>query len=183
MSISPADVIAFWTDEVGKSRWYNSNAALDARIREHFSELWQSAKQGVLADWEDNAEGALALVLVLDQFPRNMFRDTADSFATDARAREVATRAIDRGFDMKIEPPLREFFYMPFMHSENIADQDRSVALIGERLGKDSQQYPYAMEHRTEIARFGRFPSRNKPLGRTPTAEEREFLVVHRNSR
>jgi uncharacterized protein (DUF924 family) len=112
-----------------------------------------------------------------------MFRDKPDSFATDAQAREVTAHAIDQGFDMKIEPPLREFFYMPFMHSESIADQDRSVALIGERLGKDSQQYPYAMEHRAEIARFGRFPSRNNALGRTATAEEHEFLVIHKKSR
>lgn len=183
MTISSADVISFWTHEVGESRWYNSDAALDARMRQRFSDLWQSAKQGELAGWQDDAEGALALVLVLDQFPRNMFRDTADSFATDAQAREVTAHAIDQGFDMKIEPPLREFFYMPFMHSESIADQDRSVALIGERLGKDSQQYPYAMEHRAEIARFGRFPSRNNALGRTATAEEHEFLVIHKKSR
>lgn len=176
MAISSADVLKFWIDEVGEARWYHSDPGLDADMRKRFGDLWRVAKDGGLTSWQDSAEGALALLLVLDQFPRNMFRDTADSFATDAQARDVAKRAIDRGFDMQIEPPLREFFYMPFMHSENLADQDRSVSLIRERLGEGSQQYPYALEHRAEIARFGRFISRNEPLGREPTAEEHQFL-------
>jgi uncharacterized protein (DUF924 family) len=113
---------------------------------------------------------------VLDQFPRNMFRGKADSFASDEQARAVATRALANGFDLKSDLPLRHFFYMPFEHSESLSDQNRSVSLFTERVGKDHYTYPYALAHRAEIVRFGRFPSRNNALGRVSTPEEQDFL-------
>jgi uncharacterized protein (DUF924 family) len=149
---------------------------LDDEIRARYESLWRGARDGKLSGWESTAEGALALLIVLDQFPRNMFRGKADAFATDAQARGVGDRAIANGFDLKIAPPLRQFFYLPFEHSENMADQDRSLALFAERMGKDHYTYPYAGEHRAEIERFGRFPSRNAQLGRMSTPEEAEFL-------
>jgi uncharacterized protein (DUF924 family) len=174
--IDPRDIQDFWTDSVGEKRWYVAEPALDDEIRSRYENLWRDAHGGKLSNWESTAEGALALLIVLDQFPRNMFRGKVDAFATDAQARGVADRAIANGFDLKIEPPLRQFFYLPFEHSENMADQNRSIALFAERLGKDHYTYPYAMEHRAEVERFGRFPSRNAQLGRASTPEEAEFL-------
>ncbi|MBS0272879.1 MAG: DUF924 domain-containing protein [Proteobacteria bacterium] len=176
MSIVPHEIVDFWVEVVGEKRWYIAEPALDDLIRKNYESLWYEARAGTLSTWMDTAEGALALLIVLDQFPRNMFRGKADAFASDAQARSVADRAVAQGLDLQIEPPLRQFFYLPFEHSETLADQDRSVALFGGRLGKDHYTYPYALSHRAEIARFGRFPSRNKALGRTSTAEEQDYL-------
>jgi uncharacterized protein (DUF924 family) len=176
--VTPQDILDFWTNKVGEKRWFNGGPEIDALITQRWRGTWDAAKRGEFASWEDGANGALALVLILDQFPRNMFRDHADAFATDAQARATATRAIDKGFDRATDEKLRLFFYMPFMHAENMADQDKSVALFAERIGKDNTQYFYALEHRAEIARFGRFPSRNHALGRQTTDDEREFLVL-----
>jgi len=176
VTITPREILDFWTETVGEKRWYAVEPALDDEIRTRYRALWREAREGKLSGWENSADGALALLIVLDQFPRNMFRGKADAFATDAQARAVADRAVAQGFDLKIEPPLRQFFYLPFEHSENMTDQDRSLALFGERMGKDHYTYPYAVEHRAEIERFGRFPSRNTQLARTSTAEEAEFL-------
>jgi uncharacterized protein (DUF924 family) len=174
--VTPLGVIQFWRDEVQPARWFADDPALDADIRKRFAPLWQTARAGGLADWEATPEGALALVIVLDQFPRNMFRDHADAFASDADARAAARRAIDHGFDRRVPTVLRPFFYLPFMHSEDIADQDQSVALIGERVGEDSVNYPFSLTHREIIAKFGRFPTRNAALGRVSTPEELAFL-------
>ncbi|HSM95104.1 MAG TPA: DUF924 family protein [Rhizomicrobium sp.] len=173
---SPREILDFWSGTVGEKRWYVTEPQLDELIRVRYENLWREARAGGLSSWEETPEGALALVIVLDQFPRNMFRGTADAFASDALARGVAERAIAHGFDLHIEPPLRHFFYMPLEHSESLADQDRSVALFAERLGENHYTYPYALGHRAEIARFGRFPSRNKALGRVSTPEEQAFL-------
>lgn len=178
MTTKPQDVLDFWTNEVGEDRWFNGGSDIDALVTDRWRAAWDAARRGEFVSWEDSKEGALALIILLDQFPRNMFRDHADAFATDAQARAVASRAVGKGFDRATDEKLRLFFYMPFMHSENIADQDKSVALFAERLGKENQQYFYALEHRAEIARFGRFPSRNHALGRQPTDDEREFLVL-----
>jgi uncharacterized protein (DUF924 family) len=113
---------------------------------------------------------------VLDQFPRNMFRGRPESFATDAKARAVADQAIAAGFDLRLPVLLRPFVYMPLMHSESLADQDRGIALFEQRLGPDTYNLPYAREHRAEIAQFGRFPARNAALGRTSTPEETAYL-------
>ncbi len=174
--MTPLDVIQFWRDAVKPARWFADDPTLDADIRARFEPLWRTAHGGGLSDWEATPEGALALVIVLDQFPRNMFRDHAAAFASDAAARAAARRAIDHGFDRRVPTVLRAFFYLPFMHSEDTIDQDHSVALIGERVGKDSVNYPFALAHRDVIAKFGRFPTRNAALGRASTPDEVLFL-------
>jgi uncharacterized protein (DUF924 family) len=169
----PSDVIEFWR-AAGPERWFRKDEAFDAQFRERFLATHEAAARGALADWEATADGALALLLLLDQFPRNAFRGTPRVYATDPMAREVARRAVDRGFDRATEPPLRNFFHLPFMHSEELADQERCVALTQDG---DEQTRRYAQHHRDIIRRFGRFPHRNAVLGRESTAEERQFLA------
>lgn len=171
--IGPAGILAFWR-EAGRELWYARDEAFDAEIRRRFMALWHKAIAGHLAAWEANDEGALALVILLDQFPRNMFRGTPQAFASDGMARDVARRAIQRGTDRRIEPALLEFLYMPFMHSERLTDQEHCVALF-EGAG-DAESLKYAREHADIIRRFGRFPHRNGILGRETSAEEQEFL-------
>jgi uncharacterized protein (DUF924 family) len=171
--ITPADVLAFWR-EAGPDRWYMRNEAFDAEVTRRFLGLWQSAAAGELSAWEASNEGALALTIVLDQFPRNMFRGDPRTYASDAMAREVASRAIDRGADARVAEDLREFLYLPFMHSEHLADQRRCVDLFQKAGGADNLKY--AEDHAAIIARFGRFPHRNPVLGRPTTAEEQAFL-------
>jgi uncharacterized protein (DUF924 family) len=172
-SPTPADILAFWR-EAGSERWYKKDDAFDADVRRRFLDLWQQAAAGDLASWEVDDDGALALVIVLDQFPRNMFRGDARTFSTDAKAREVAARAIARGADTRIDPGLLEFLYMPFMHSEVLADQERCIALF--RGGGRPDNVKFAEVHADIIRRFGRFPHRNAVLGRATTAEEQAFL-------
>jgi uncharacterized protein (DUF924 family) len=179
--VTPQQIIEFWEKVVGQDRWYTVESALDDVIRKDYRAIWGDARAGKLAAWEGTPEGALALLVVLDQFPRNMFRETAEAFASDAQARDVAHRATVRRFDLEIAPPLRQFFYTPFEHSEDMADQDRALILTGERLGVDYYTYPFIVAHRDEIARFGRFPSRNKALGRASTPEELAFLSERLN--
>jgi uncharacterized protein (DUF924 family) len=170
---SAADVLAFWL-AAGADKWFKKNAAFDAEIASRFQALCRAAAAGSLADWEAAPESALALVLVLDQFPRNIFRGQADAFATDALARGAAERAIARGFDQKVPASERLFFYLPFEHSENLADQERAVSLVG-TLG-DPELIRWSELHAEIIRRFGRFPHRNAVLGRASTREEQEFL-------
>jgi len=170
---APADVLAFWF-EAGPKKWFTKDATFDAQIREKFLPTYEAAAQGKLAGWKATAEGALALVIVLDQFPRNMFRGSPRMFAADALARAVADRAIARGFDKQLELPKRNFFYLPFMHSENLADQERCVDLC-RRLG-DANTLKFAKLHADIIRRFGHFPHRSAVLGRSITAEEQAFL-------
>src|ERR1051326_4111678 len=143
--MSPQDVVRFWIDEVGEGRWFAGDATLDSEIAQRFGDTYALARDGGLADWEHGAEGALALLLLLDQFPRNMFRGRAEAFATDARARAVADRALARGFDLATPLPQRCFFYLPFTHAENLKDQERGVTLMAERLGKHTKDYAYAL--------------------------------------
>lgn len=170
---APADVLAFWR-QAGKDKWYTKDEAFDAEVRRRFFDLWQQAAADRLASWETTDDGALALVIVLDQFPRNMFRGDARTFSTDAEALGVADRAIARGADKRIDPGLVEFLYMPFMHSEQLADQQRCIALF--EGGGRPDNVKFAEIHADIIRRFGRFPHRNGVLGRTTTAEERAFL-------
>jgi len=170
----PAEILAFWRD-AGYDRWYKRDDSFDAEIRSRFLLTWETAAAGGLSSWEANDDGALALTIVLDQFPRNMFRQDARTYASDALAREVAGRAIDRGVDARIDPELLEFLYMPFMHSEALADQQRCVALFRTSIGRPDN-LKYAEEHAEIIRRFGRFPHRNRILGRATTAEEQAFL-------
>jgi uncharacterized protein (DUF924 family) len=170
---TPADVLAFWR-EAGKGKWYTKDDAFDAEVQRRFLGLWQQAVAGELPSWEATDDGALALIIALDQFPRNMFRGDARTFSTDAKALEVADRAIARGADKRIDPGLVEFLYMPFMHSEQLADQERCIALF--QNGGQPDNVRFAEIHADIIRRFGRFPHRNELLGRTTTAEERAFL-------
>ena len=171
--ISAADVLAFWR-AAGSAKWFKKDAAFDAEIARRFSALWQQAAAGSLPPGEDTPEGALGLVILLDQFPRNMFRGDARAFATDTTARAVAGRAIARGFDQAVPASERLFFYLPFEHSESEADQARAVALV-DSLG-DPDLTRWAKLHADIIRRFGRFPHRNTVLGRTSTREEQAFL-------
>lgn len=171
--IKPADILAFWR-EAGRDRWYKRDDAFDADIRRRFLALWQKAAAGGLASWEASDDGALALVIVLDQFPRNMFRGDASAFSSDALARDVARRAIDRGADRRIDPGLLEFLYMPLMHSEHLHDQLHCVALFQDT--DNAENLKYAEEHADIIRRFGRFPHRNGLLGRETTPDEQAFL-------
>lgn len=169
-------VLSFWLEEVGPEGWYKSDPTTDAACTERFAALWERAAAGGCDDWLASPEGALALVILLDQFPRNMFRGTARAFASDRRAHAVALRAIDLGLDKRIAEPARQFFYLPLMHSEALPDQERCVRLIRLKLpetGRDNLDH--AVRHRDVIRRFGRFPSRNAPLGRRDTEAERAY--------
>lgn len=169
---APDDVLAFWR-EAGPEKWFSKDEAFDQDCRDRFMPTYEAAARGDLNEWELTPEGALAVILLLDQFPRNMFRGMRETYKTDPVALMVADRAIERGFDKKVEPEFRRFFYLPFMHSESLRHQERSVAL-NEALGEDSIKW--ARHHRDIVARFGRFPHRNAILGRETTPEEEAFL-------
>ena len=172
MSEAPADVVEFWR-EAGPKRWFEKDAAFDDDIRRRFHKLHEAASTGKLTDWEGNAEGALALLILLDQFPRNMFRGQARAFASDPLALAIASRAILNGFDGAF-PDLRGFFYLPFEHSENLADQEKGIAFY--KAVDDADGLKWAEIHADIIRRFGRFPHRNAVLGRVSTPEEQGFL-------
>jgi uncharacterized protein (DUF924 family) len=171
--IEPADVLSFWC-AAGPDKWFEKDPAFDAEIGARYGDLWRAAAEGRLARWEETPDGALALAIVLDQFPRNMFRGDAQTYATDAAARGVASRALARGFDQQVGVSERQFLYLPFMHSEDRADQERCVALA--RVYGDDEFTHYADHHAEIIRRFGRFPHRNAALRRATTAEEQAFL-------
>jgi uncharacterized protein (DUF924 family) len=179
VSVTPGDIIRFWFDETPRERWFRVDPEFDKQIRDRFAEAWKRGRDGLLEAWEDTPEDALALVVLLDQFPRNMFRGTADAFASDGMARDVAKRAIARNYDLALPPDQRSFLYLPLMHSEVLADQDESVRLTGERLGRTHYSMPYALNHRDVVRRFGRFPARNNALGRDTTPEEAKFLKAN----
>ena len=168
-----ADIVAFWRD-AGPDRWFTQDAAFDAVIRARFLPAYDAAVGGRLPAWEAVAEGALALTLVFDQFPRNMFRGTARAFAADPVARDVAVRAIGRGHDQAVGRDLRAFFYLPFMHSEDLADQEHCISLYAAAGNVGGLRW--AEIHADIIRRFGRFPHRNAVLGRATTADEQAFL-------
>ena len=170
--VAAAAVVAFWI-EAGPGRWFKKDAAFDDVFRARFATEHEAAASGALDSWSETADGALALLILLDQYPRNSFRGTARMFATDGKALAVAKRAVEFGFDTVVEPSLRSFFYLPFEHSEQLENQDRALLLFA-TLGDEAQRY--AIIHRDIIARFGRFPHRNALLGRTTSPEEQQFL-------
>jgi uncharacterized protein (DUF924 family) len=170
---SPETVLAFWR-AAGPDKWFKKDAGFDDEIRRRFLETHEAAAASQLADWEKMPEGALALVIVLDQFPRNMFRGSARAFAADPLALAVAERALARGFDQTVDVAERTFFYLPFEHSEAIIDQERCVALF--RTTGDAEALKWAELHADIIRRFGRFPHRNAVLGRATTPAEQAFL-------
>jgi len=169
-----ADVLTFWYEECTPEDWFKKDAAFDAALRERFGALHDRAAAGACDSWADSADGALALVLVLDQFSRNLYRDDPRAFAQDEKALGVARSAIAAGFDQEQPHDRRHFLYIPFEHSEILADQEEGVAHF-ERHG-DAETLRYAIAHRDIIQRFGRFPHRNACLGRTSTDEETAFL-------
>ena len=170
---SPEEIVDFWRG-VGPERWFAKDEAFDETCRARFLATHEAAARGDLAEWELSPRGALALIILLDQLPRNMFRGTRRAYATDATALLGAERAIERHFDEAVEPELRRFFYLPFSHAEDLSAQERSVALNA-GIGADDI-VEWARHHRDIVARFGRFPHRNAILGRETTAEEARFL-------
>jgi uncharacterized protein (DUF924 family) len=172
----PIEILDYWLGEVGPEGWYAGGAALDADIRERFLDVWQAARDGGLEHWVDGTVGTLAYLILCDQLARNMHRGAADAFATDAQALAAAKRAVEAGWDLAAPEPERQFFYMPFEHSEEAGDQAQAVALLTERLGSDPEMALHARAHQAIIARFGRFPFRNAALGRQSSAEEQAFL-------
>jgi uncharacterized protein (DUF924 family) len=175
-SHDPQDVVRFWR-EAGPRRWFRHDPAFDAQFRDRFLAAHEAAARGELSAWSGTPEAALALVLLLDQFPRNAFRGTPRMYATDALAREVADDAIAAGHDLELDAQVRPFFYLPFQHSEHLPDLQRGV-LLNEPLG--GEQLRYARHHRDIVARFGRFPHRNAVLGRPSSHEEERFLAEGR---
>jgi uncharacterized protein (DUF924 family) len=167
------DVLAFWR-AAGPDRWFARDEAFDAEIRTRFRATHEAAARGELGAWEDTPDGVYALMILLDQFPRNLFRGSPRAFATDAQALAIAQRAIARGFDKAFRPPESRFIYMPFMHAEDLAHQERCIALC--EASDDPEGVKFAVIHRDIIRDFGRFPHRNPVLGRDTTAREQEFL-------
>lgn len=173
------DVVEFWVGEVGAARWYGVNAALDEAIATRFGPAVAAARAGAMEDWMLTPAGSLALILLLDQFPRHIHRDKAAAFQSDRKALCVAKRAIRLGYDMKIPEPERQFFYLPLMHAESKDDQDRCVRLILTRMPETgAANLPHAVAHRDVIRRFGRFPYRNAALGRATTPPEAAWLAA-----
>lgn len=168
------DIIGFWR-AAGPDKWFKKRPAFDDAIRLKFEPVHHAAARGEYDAWAGTAEGALALLILLDQFPRNVYRNSAHAFATDAKARTIARAAIERGFDREVDPLLRNFFYLPFEHSEDLTDQDYCLALTTEA-GK-ADDIKWSAIHRDIIVRFGRFPHRNTALGRRNTPEEEAFLA------
>lgn len=167
-----SDVLTFWKN-AGYEKWFANDDAFDAEFDQRFRGLHFRAARRELEGWMGDAEGALALILLLDQFPRNCFRQSAHSYATDGLARHYAGRAIAAGFDAQVDSALKIFFYMPFEHSEALDDQQRSLDLF--RATGDENYMTYAQLHYDLIARFGRFPHRNEAMGRSSTQEERDY--------
>lgn len=177
MNATPKQIVDFWR-HAGPESWFRKSDAFDARIRERFQATHHAAARGELDTWVTTSEGALALLLLLDQFPRNLFRDSPHAWATDGRARAIAHAAIELGHDRRTEPALQNFFYLPFEHSEDLADQRLAVELVQAQATRtgDASLVKWATLHHDLIVRFGRFPHRNAALGRSSTVEELAYL-------
>ncbi|HEX7887696.1 MAG TPA: DUF924 family protein [Phenylobacterium sp.] len=173
MAATPYDILGFWGN-AGPKQWYAANPRFDAAIRLKFEAVHHAAARGEYDKWAEAADGALALLILLDQFPRNLYRRSAHAFATDPKAVAIARRATDLGWHLQLEPRMRQFMLLPFQHSENIADQDLGLALVEDL--DDPEMMKWTVIHRDIIVRFGRFPHRNPMLGRTTTAAEQQFL-------
>lgn len=171
-----AEVLNFWFDELTPEDWFERKDATDEAIRARFRDLHKELQTALPDTAYSDPDTALAAVIVFDQFPRNIFRGTGDAFSTDSLAIAIARNAVDKEFDAEVDPKRKMFFYMPFMHSEVLADQERCISLFA-ATGADTK---YAVEHRDIIAKFGRFPHRNKPLERESTEAERVFLGEHK---
>jgi uncharacterized protein (DUF924 family) len=175
MSMNAEDILNFWFYEVGRERWFTDDRTLDQQIRERFLPLYEQAAEGKLEAWEATPEGVLALLLLLDEFPRRMFRGSRRAFETDEQAIELARNSIIKHFDDRIDRQFKLFFYLPFLNSESMGDQRLALFYIRERT-KEAEWLDRAEQHFHTIQRFGRFPQRNPILGRELTADEAEFL-------
>lgn len=175
--VTPDDVLHFWYSDAARAKWFVKDEAFDAEIRRRFAVLYEHVRDGAHADWKDSPRGLLALVVVLDQFPRNMFRGSAQAFASDDLALTLAELGIAKGFNVRLSPEERMFLYMPLQHAEKIDVQEQAVARFAELELDDTLDF--AKQHRDIILRFGRFPHRNAVLGRESTVEETEFLKNH----
>lgn len=173
--VGPDEILQFWLDECSPKQWFEQDDAFDQTIRDRFLDTWVAATEGKFALWLTYPNGVLAYIILTDQFPRNMFRDTDKAFATDRAALTAAKAAIGKGWDMRVDAPARQFFYLPLEHSEILSDQDRVVRLICERMPDDAFLL-HARAHREVIRQFGRFPHRNAVLGRKSTTAEQAFL-------
>ncbi len=171
------DVLDFWFEQTQPAQWFQVNPAFDQEILERYADGYDLASRGVYDDWKNSSDGCLALCLLLDQFPRNMFRGTPKAFATDGKALVMAKYALAKGFDQVLTPIKRRFLYLPFEHSENLNDQRKCVELFDKMKKDDPLGYDYAMRHLKVIEQFGRFPHRNKILSRTNTPEEEDYLA------
>jgi uncharacterized protein (DUF924 family) len=178
--VSANDILEYWFEQAGPEKWYARSDAFDASIRAKFEEFSVSAaaqlKKQSKHSWQEEPTTALALIITLDQFPRNMYRENKGAFAWDGLALSCAQQAVERGFDLETEMNRRQFFYLPYMHAEDLATQDECVRLIDTRLDSSSNLF-HAKAHRKLIADFGRFPHRNEMLGRENTDAEKEFLA------
>ena len=176
--MGPEEILKFWLDDVGPSGWYKSSPELDEEIRERFEQALLGAASGRYSLWLTYPSGALAYIILTDQFSRNMYRGTAHAFATDRIGLAAAKSAIAKGWDMKIDEPARQFFYLPLMHSENLCDQDRCVRLLHGRMPEHGEiNLLHARAHRAVIRQFGRFPTRNDALGRATTQHELAYVT------
>ncbi len=178
MAITPEEIIEFWYSDRIKSQWFASTPELDHEILDHYGNTWLEAAQGELDDWSNTALSSLALIIILDQFPLNMFRGQAKSFKTESKAIEVALHAIENDFDQHIEPDQLSFLFMPLMHSEDISHQELSVKYY--QLNELDSNIRFAEHHRDIIKEFGRFPHRNEILGRESNQQESEYLASQR---
>ncbi|MCB9982224.1 MAG: DUF924 domain-containing protein [Rhodospirillales bacterium] len=174
------EILHFWFEELDPQQWFQSSESVDAEIRERFSVTHEMAADGLCQHWAVDADGSLALIIVLDQFPRHMYRGTPKAFASDERALLIAKQAVHKGFDQVLEPVKRGFLYLPFQHSETLSDQKKSVELFGAMATDNPAGDMYAKRHYVPIEKFGRFPHRNEILGRDSSAEEVEFLKTHK---
>ena len=174
---TPEEVLRFWLDEVGPQGWYAVSDELDGTVRDRFQETWERAREGTYGLWLTYPTGTLAYIIVMDQFPRNMYRGKAQAFSTDKHAVAAAKATIHRKWDLRIDEPARQFFYLPLMHSENLCDQERRIRLVMERMpqGGDDNLL-HARAHREVIRMFGRFPYRNAALSRNSTEPELDYV-------
>lgn len=170
------DILNFWFSEIKPAQWFQKNDDFDAEIVARFESDYKLAVKGILDPWRDDPKGALALVIILDQFPRNMYRDTPQAFATDHKALEITKYALSKQFDALLNTQEKTFLYLPLEHSENLDDQDICVDLFAAIKDEDPVVYNYAIRHRDVIRKFGRFPHRNAILGRENTRGENEYL-------
>ena len=183
--MTPDEVLDFWFEgdcDLFRPCWFEQSDEFDAACRARFTDALQQARAGTFADWMATPRGALALVILLDQMSRNLHRGSAEAFAADAKARSLANDALERGLDQSLSPMEQMFLYLPFEHSEDPDDQDKSLRLgeaLSRRLPCDLDTLDYVRQHRDVIRRFGRFPHRNAVLSRTSTPEEKEFLKSH----